>query len=77
MKRRPTRIERRERTREGLIPAADDLFTARGFHATPVDEIAPEAGYTEGAVYSNFESKEDLLFAGYERRAKRGVAEVE
>ena len=71
MRKRLTRVERRERTREELIAAADDLFTARGFHATSVDEIALEAGYTKGAVYSNFESKEDLFFAVYERRAKR------
>ena len=63
--------------REELIAAADDLFTARGFHATSVDEIALEAGYTKGAVYSNFESKEDLFFAVYERRAKRVSAEYE
>jgi AcrR family transcriptional regulator len=42
-----------------------------------VDEIALEAGYTKGAVYSNFESKEDLFFAVYERRAARVVAEYE
>ena len=42
-----------------------------------MDEIALEAGYTKGAVYSNFESKEDLFFAVYERRAKRVSAEYE
>ena len=57
MKKRLTRAERRELTREGLISAAESLFVARGFHATSVDEIALEAGYTKGAVYSNFESK--------------------
>lgn len=77
MKKRLTRIERRERTREELISAADRLFTGRGFHATSVDEIALEAGYTKGAVYSNFESKEDLFFAVYERRVDRVVADYE
>jgi AcrR family transcriptional regulator len=77
MRERLTRAERRERTREDLLAAADALFTARGFHATSVDEIALEAGYTKGAVYSNFESKEDLFFAIYERRATRVVAEYE
>ncbi len=62
-------------TREGLISAAESLFVAGGFHATSVDEIALEAGYTKGAVYSNFESKEDLFFAVYERRAERVMAE--
>jgi AcrR family transcriptional regulator len=77
MKKRLTRAERRERTREDLISAAGRLFTGRGFHATSVDEIALEAGYTKGAVYSNFESKEDLFFAVYERRAERVLAEYE
>lgn len=77
MKKRFTRAEKRERTREELISAADSLFTGQGFHATSVDEIALEAGYTKGAVYSNFESKEDLFFAVYERRAERVAADYE
>ena len=77
MRQRLTRAEKRERTREELIAAAERLFTERGFHATSVDEIALEAGYTKGAVYSNFESKEDLFFAVYEQRAERAVAEIE
>lgn len=77
MKKRLTRAEKRERTYEELLLAAEKLFVERGFHATSVDEIAFEAGYTKGAVYSNFESKEDLFFAVYERRADRGLAEVE
>src|SRR4029079_10464087 len=74
---RMTREERRERTREDLVQAAGRLFTANGFHATTVDAIAAEAGYTKGAVYSNFTSKEDLFFAVYERRVERLIPEVE
>ena len=40
-------------------------------------DIAAAAGYTKGAVYSNFASKEDVFFAVYERRAERGVADME
>jgi AcrR family transcriptional regulator len=39
--------------------------------------VAAEAGYTKGAVYSNFASKEDLFFAVYERRVDARVAEME
>jgi AcrR family transcriptional regulator len=60
-----------------LISAAERLFVERGFHASTVDEIALEAGFTKGAVYSNFESKEDLFFAVYERRAERALAEID
>jgi AcrR family transcriptional regulator len=77
MKERLTRAQKRERTYEGLISAAERLFTERGFHASTVDEIAFEAGYTKGAVYSNFASKEDLFFAVYERRAERALAGIE
>ncbi len=60
-----------------MVSAAERLFVGRGFHASSVDEIAAEAGYTKGAVYSNFDSKEDLFFAVYERRAERAVVEAE
>ncbi len=74
---RLSRAERREQTRDGLIAAADRLFVEGGFHATTLDQIAAAAGYTKGAVYSNFASKEDLFFAVYEQRAERMVAAVE
>ena len=74
---RLSRAERREQTREGLIEAADQLFASGGFHATTLDQIAAAAGYTKGAVYSNFASKEDLFFGVYERRSQRTVAHVE
>jgi AcrR family transcriptional regulator len=72
-----TRADRQAQTRDGLIAAAERLFTRNGFHATSVDAVADAAGYTKGAVYSNFESKEDLFFAVYERRVDRRVEEME
>jgi AcrR family transcriptional regulator len=71
-----TRAERQAQTREDLIDAAEELFTANGFHATSLDAVAIAAGYTKGAVYSNFSSKEDLFFAVYERRVARHEAHV-
>jgi AcrR family transcriptional regulator len=73
----PTRTERQARTRTELIDAAERLVTAQGYHATSLDAVADDAGYTKGAVYSNFASKEDLFFAVYERRAERFAAEAE
>ncbi len=72
-----TRADRQARTREELVEAADRLFTTNGFHATSIDAVADAAGYTKGAVYSNFASKEDLFFAVYERRVDRRVEEME
>lgn len=54
-------------TREALVAAAAEIFTAKGFHAASLDEIADAAGFTRGAIYSNFGSKEELLFAVYDR----------
>jgi AcrR family transcriptional regulator len=71
-----TRAERQAQTREDLIDAAEELFTENGFHATSLDAVAVAAGYTKGAVYSNFSSKEDLFFAVYERRVARHEAHV-
>jgi AcrR family transcriptional regulator len=73
----PTRAERQARTRKELVDAAERLFTAQGFHATSIDAVAAEAGFTKGAVYSNFESKEDLFFAVYERRVDARVEQME
>jgi AcrR family transcriptional regulator len=69
---RLTRDERKARTRAGLLAAARRVFVERGFHAATLDDIAEEAGYTKGAVYSNFRGKDDLFLAlldeHYERR---------
>jgi AcrR family transcriptional regulator len=72
-----TRAERRDRTRADLVAAAERLFVVDGFHATTVDQVAAEAGYTKGAVYSNFAAKEDLFFAVYEKRSATARAETE
>src|SRR4029453_13043667 len=70
---RLSRAERREQTRQELVSAAEACFVSRGFHAS---SVAERAGYTKGAVYSNFGSKEDLFFAVYEGRVERVLAEV-
>jgi AcrR family transcriptional regulator len=73
---RLSRMERREKTRQDLLTAAETCFVTRGFHATSVDEVAERAGYTKGAVYSNFASKEDLFFGVYQRRVDHVLTDV-
>jgi AcrR family transcriptional regulator len=73
---RPTKAEARERTREKLLATAEECFLERGYHATSIDHIAKEASYTKGAVYGNFDSKEDLFLAVYERQVERGVEQA-
>ena len=57
------RQERRAQTRAELLAAARRAFLREGFHAASLDAIAEEAGYTKGAFYSNFASKDDVLVA--------------
>ncbi|HWF50412.1 MAG TPA: TetR/AcrR family transcriptional regulator [Solirubrobacteraceae bacterium] len=64
---RLTRDEKRAETRAALVRSAADVFARRGFHAASVDEIAENAGFSVGALYSNFERKEDLLLAAIEQ----------
>ena len=72
MAERLTRDEKKAQTRQRLLEAATVVFGRRGFAAASLDEVAEEAGLTKGAVYSNFENKEDLVFAvlddNFERR---------
>ncbi|MET0451093.1 MAG: TetR/AcrR family transcriptional regulator [Mycobacterium sp.] len=58
---RLSRAEQREVTRQRLIEAAGKVFCRMGFEAAPIDVIAEEAGYSRGAFYSNFESKDELF----------------
>ncbi|MFP5309925.1 MAG: TetR/AcrR family transcriptional regulator [Actinomycetes bacterium] len=60
---RRSREEQRARTRAELLDAAAVVFARHGYHGTSVDMVAEAAGYTKGAVYSNFESKEELFLA--------------
>ena len=64
-KNRPTRrqADRRAQTRDELLNAATRVFARRGYHAATLDEIASDAGFTKGALYYNFESKEELFLA--------------
>jgi AcrR family transcriptional regulator len=59
---------RRDQIRTYLLEAAAAVFAARGFHGATLDEIAQAAGFTKGAIYSNFGSKEDLFLALVEQR---------
>jgi AcrR family transcriptional regulator len=62
---------RRQQTREHLLAAAAEVFGERGFHGASLDEVAAVAGFTKGAVYSNFKSKEDLFLALFKANYER------
>jgi AcrR family transcriptional regulator len=63
---RGTRAEKQARTRAELIATAKSVFAQRGYEGASVEEIAERAGYSHGAVYSNFAGKSDLFLAVFE-----------
>ncbi len=70
---RETRAEKQARTRAELIATAGTVFAQRGYEGASVEEIAEQAGYSHGAVYSNFDGKSDLFLAVFEQyMADRG-----
>jgi AcrR family transcriptional regulator len=73
---RLTREQSRANTRERLLAAARSAFARSGFHGASVEEIASEAGYSTGALYSNFEGKEDLFVALMEREIDEHAQEI-
>jgi len=66
--RRLSRAEKREANRERILRAARTVFGARGFQAATIEQIADEAGLSNGAIYYNFDSKAELFFELLEER---------
>jgi AcrR family transcriptional regulator len=75
-RKRVSRAEKQARTRAQLIESAAHVFARRGFQAATVEEIAERAGYSHGAVYSNFAGKEELFLAVFERYMELRIDEV-
>ncbi len=73
---RMTREQSRAQTREKLLAAAREVFARSGFHGASVEEIASEAGYSTGALYSNFDGKEDLFLVLMEREISEQASEI-
>jgi len=74
---RLTRKESQARTRSKLLEAAGKVFAHRGLERATVDEVAGEAGYTKGAFYANFKSKEDLFLAMLDERFGQRLEEID
>lgn len=72
----PARRRRQEQTRDELLEAAARVFARRGYHQATVEEIAAEAGFTTGAVYSNFDGKEALFMALADRQVADRIAQI-
>jgi AcrR family transcriptional regulator len=73
---RLTRKEKQAETRARLLDAAERVFLRRGLGGSSVEEIAAEAGFTRGAFYSNFQSKDELFVELLQDRVYRQYAEM-
>lgn len=77
---RLTRAERKDQIRADLVASARQVFLRRGFHQASLEEIALEAGWSKGAVFSNFAGKDELFLAVVEeqnrRRQREQIAEM-
>jgi AcrR family transcriptional regulator len=71
------RQERREQTRADLLAAARRAFLRDGLHGASLDAIAEDAGYTKGAFYSNFASKDEAMIAVFEEHFRDRAAAYE
>jgi len=78
MESRLSRTEQSTQNRERILAAARRVFLQRGYYGATLEQIAEEAGFTKGAVYSRFEGKADLFLALLEDRiAERARDNVE
>src|SRR6478609_1674238 len=75
----PARVPRprKDEVRGRVLRAAGAVFAERGFAAATLDQVAAAAGFTKGAVYSNFGSKDELFLALMEAEAADRVDVVE
>ena len=71
-----SRRDRQQQTREALIFAARRVFSEDGYHAASLDRIAREAGFSKGAVYSNFDGKSALFLAVMDQNLELAETEL-
>jgi AcrR family transcriptional regulator len=67
----------REDVRDRVLVAAREVFRELGYHAASLETIATRAGFSKGAVYSNFAGKDDLFLSLLEAEIVRFRGEVE
>src|SRR2546430_1523989 len=74
---RLTRKEKQAHTRQCLMKSAARVFARRGLQQASIDEVAEDAGFTKGAFYANFKSKEELFLAMLDERFTQRIEDIE
>ena len=73
---RKTRAETQAETRAQLVATAKQMFFEDGYHPTSLEKVADAAGYSKGAVYSNFRNKDELCTAVLDEVRAERLGEV-
>src|SRR5574341_942153 len=76
-RRRLNREQKKTLTRERLLKAAERVFARRGYGGASLDDVAEEAGFSKGAIYSNFKNKEDLFLALVDQHIEERVRDIQ
>jgi AcrR family transcriptional regulator len=74
---RLTRKQKQALTRSSLMQSAARIFCKRGLERASIDEVAEDAGYTKGAFYANFKSKEELFLVMLDEKFSRHLEHID
>jgi len=72
-----TRKEKQAKTRSALLSSAAKLICRKGITEASVEDVATDAGYTKGAFYANFKSKEELFLVMLDEKYAEELARLE
>jgi len=71
-----TTEERWQETHNRIMDSAERLFATKGFNGTSMNDIVKESGFSKGAIYGHFESKERLFLSLWERQTVLGIGQL-
>ncbi|MGY0468125.1 TetR/AcrR family transcriptional regulator [Staphylococcus xylosus] len=77
IRQRLTQEERKKETRNLLIDSAIDAFSKFGFQGTSIDKIAEQAGFSKGAFYAHFTSKEEIFLTILEQQMGKHASSIQ
>jgi AcrR family transcriptional regulator len=65
-----------QETHNTIMDSAERLFSTKGFNGTSMNDIVKESGFSKGAIYGHFESKERLFLSLWERQTVLGIGQL-
>ncbi|MFW9967818.1 MAG: TetR/AcrR family transcriptional regulator [Candidatus Thorarchaeota archaeon] len=68
--------EKKQMILNTIVEAAEALFSQKGYHGTSMDDIVKESGYSKGAIYGHFDSKEQLFLSVMEKQSDTSLEGV-